>query len=497
MAQVNPQDAALDPNIGLPDANYPLMTADQVEGLAERALIMSEGINGPNSFSTEAAAYGYIERQWRVVVPATLRNNIVLLTRDSYTDNPRPERFINPVQHLTILYWNFLRMTTAGVNNNQAFFTAAYRARLIFLGYLYPERNDRSVTIDEVDFWDRARDFHSHEARFPREARRAVGREGEPGYQAAVAADEGNAYGRAYLNAASDSERVRAYFEHGADNKFKRFISYALNEENLAVTKHLTFSAQQYAAMTYLVFRQHGHHYKTEFDNKYNVLWRATTIESSSRYPGNEIIHRNAIHSFGVKALHLKFFQNLRLGKLADTFVDRQDVAPAGTAVVATCNAAIDLMKALPVWNQMYSAYKVQIDELATQAKKLKNAERAIQYHKNARLFGVQRFQLDLEIAQSLAPIAKGFIESLGPDADLSRQKALDKRAQQNPLVTALVSSVINKVTRSIARSGDMSAFTRKETEEEKAAREERERLAKDRGIAEEEEEDEEEEEEE
>jgi len=265
----------------------------------------------------------------------------------------------------------------------------------------------------------------------------------------------------------------------------------------LAVSKHLAFSAQQYAAMTYLVFRQHGHHYKTEFDNKYNVLWRATTIDSSPMYPGNEIVHRNAIHSFGVKALHLKFYQNINLSKLADTFVDRQDVAPAGTAVVATCNAAIELMKALPVWTQMYGAYKVQIDELSIQAKKLKNAEQAIRYHKNARLFGVQRYQLDLEIAQSLAPIAKGFIESLGPEADLSRQKALDKRAQQNPLVAALVSSVINKVTRAIARSGDINAFARKETEEEKKVREEREKLARERGLEEEEELEEEEDEEE
>jgi len=453
----------LDTATGIPDANYPLMSVQDAGRLIENTLVAYEGVNGPNQFSTESAAYGYIARHLRVVIPRNLYDLLRGLTRDSFTDNPMPGNFINPVQNLTIMYWNFVRLVNGGVNREQAFFVAAYRARLIYLGYLYPDRADRAVTIDEVDFWEGATDFHSAEADFPIRAIAEQGERGTPGYRPAVAQREGNAYGRAYNAAADDNERIAAYYAHGNDQKFKRFISYAMTEANLAVLKHISFSAQQYAAMTYLVFRQHGHHYKTDFDAKYNVLWKATTIDSSPRYPGNEMIHRNAIHSFGVKILHQKFFQNINNQKLAETFVDRQDVAPAGTAVIATCHAAIELMKALPIWDQMYMAYKPQIDALAVQAKKLKDAARAIRYHKNARLFGEQRFELNAEVAHALAPIAKGFIESLGPEADLSKQKALDKRAQQNPLIASLVASVIDKVTRQIARSGDISAFTKGE----------------------------------
>jgi len=452
----------LDTNLGVPNESFPLMAANRIPALAERVLVLSEAINGPNQFSTEAAAYGYIERHLRVVVPNAMRNMVAMVTRDSYRNDPEPETFINPIQNLTIMFWNFVRLVNGGVNRDHAFFVAAYRARLIYLGYLYPDKATRAVTIDEVDYWDGAIDFHSAEARVPRRAIAAVGREGAEGYIPAQAAVEGNEYGTAFNLATNDSERIQAYYEHGRNEKFKRFLSFALTDDNSAILKHIAFSAQQYAAMTYLVFRQHGHHYKTDFDSKYNVLWRATTIDSSPKYPGNEMIHRNAIHSFGVKALHMKFFQNIANSRLAETFVDRQDVAPAGTAVVATCHAAIELMRALPVWNQMYAAYKEQIDGLAVQARKLKDAQRAIRYHKNARLFGEQKYTLNAEVAQSLAPIAKGFIESLGPDADLSRQKALDKRAQQNPLIASLVESVINKVVSSIAKSGDINAFTKK-----------------------------------
>lgn len=469
MAQA-PRDE-LDTQTGIPDANFPLMGADEAGRLIENVVVAFEGVNGPNQFSTESAAYGYIARHYRVVVPNVLQANLEGLANDSFRKVPRPGDYINPVQNLAIMYWNFVRMVNGGVNRDQAFFVAAYRARLIYLGYLLPDKRDRAVTIDEVDFWPGAADFHSEEIQYPVRAREAVGEEGQPGYIPAVAASRGNAYGRAYSEATTDRERITAYYVHGKDEKFKRFISYALSGANTAILKHISFAAQQYAAMTYLVFRQHGHHYKPEFDSKYNVLWKATTIDASPNYPGHEMIHRNAIHSFGIRILHQKFFQNIDEGKLAETFVDRQDVAPAGTAVVATCYAAIELMKALPIWDQMYAAYKVQIDTLAKQALKLKDAKGAIRYHKNARLFGEQKFELDAEVAHSLAPIAKGFIEALGPEADLSKQKALDKRAQQNPLIASLVESVINKVTRTIARTGDVSAFSKAKSEEKVVTR--------------------------
>jgi len=453
---------ALDPNRLMPAAEYPTLAAADVERFAERVLLLSEGINGPNQFSQESAAYGYIERHFRLAIPFTMGPMLTTLSNASDRDDFDPAQYMNSLQQISIIYWNWLRLKNGGVDSNNAFFIAAYRARLVYLGYLYTTKEARAVTIDEVDFTNRMVDHHSVDFLGPIEARSAIGTRGEPGYVPAQEARTASDYYTAYRAARSNAARLRAYIDHGTDNTFKRFISYALNEERAAVMKHISLSAQQYAAMTYLVFRQHGHHYKSEFENKYNVLWKATTLESSDKHPGNELLHRAAIHSFGIKTLHVKFFTYLAKNRLAETFIDRQDVAPAGTAIIATCYAAIELMKSLPIWDQVQASYGPQIKILEAQAKQLKNAKEAIKYHKNARLFGVQRFQFDTATAQALAPIAKGFIEALGPDADLSRQKALDKRAQQNPLMASLVEEVINRVTRKIARTGDISIFAKK-----------------------------------
>lgn len=392
---------------------------------------LAEGLNGPNTFSVESAAYGYIERHKRLIIPEDLRawigqNKISWEDKDQAASVPLISLF-------SIAYWNFSRLLAGGYSKDNAMFVAVYRTRLIYMGYLYASKEDRCVTIDEVDYTTAIRDHHT------------VAYETEAKYKQAADA------------AKSQEAEVAAYLEFGTNEKFKRFISALVSDEYAEMNRFLTLASNQYAAMTYLVFRQHGHHYTTELDKKLNTLWKATTLEQSPKYPGNEAVHRDAIHSFGMKALHDKFYYFLEKGKLAETFIDRQDVAPAGTAIIATCYASITLMRSLPIWSGIYAQYKEQIDKLEEQAKKLKDAKGAIKYHKNARLFGHHRFTLDTEIAQALAPVAVGFIQSLGDEADLSQQKTLNKRAQQNPLMVNLTFGVIRTVLRRIAKSGEIA----------------------------------------
>jgi hypothetical protein len=405
--------------------NVPTLDKKDIASAAAKLAILAEDVNGPNTFSLENAAYGYIEKFQRLVLPA---NYLTEFTSDGVSS-------LDVVQLFVVMYYNYLRLRSGGVNESDAFFIAAYRTRLIDLGYLYPNKTSRAVTVDEVDWSETAKDY------------------------AGSLEVSNDAYKSCLANDVADEEQLSLFIEHSPDTPFRRFLYYATQEAQANVIKHLTFSAEQYAAMTYLVFRQHGHHYKQEFDQKYNTLWKATTIDSSSKYPGHELVHRVAIHSFGVKCLHEMFFENIKDGKLAETFIDRQDVAPSGTAVVATCWASFELMKSLPIWDDLNSAYMKQIAELEQQAKKLKNAEDAIKYHRNARLFGKNRFTLDVTIAHALAPVAKGFIVSLGTESDLSKQRALDKRANQNPLIVMTVTSVIDKVIRSTRRDADFKAL--------------------------------------
>jgi hypothetical protein len=118
-------------------------------------------------------------------------------------------------------------------------------------------------------------------------------------------------------------------------------------------------------------------------------------------------------------------------------------------------------MRSLPLWDTFYAAYHNTIDTLESQAKALKgsNAEAAIRYHKNARLFGKTREIPDTKYAEALASYAKGFITSLGPRSDLSKQRTLDKKANQNPINVTLMSNLIESAADKIIESGDLSSI--------------------------------------
>lgn len=407
------------------------LTSAEVDAKLDAISYLSEGLNGPNTFSVESAAYGYIERHKRLVVPEDLRA-WVRANKESWESNDSAAP-ISSVALFSFMYWNYARLCQGGYPSNNALFVAAYRTRLLYMGYLYETKELRSVTIDEVDYTAKNRSHHHVELETNKE------------------------YAKVAQKANSAEEELKAYLDLGSNDKFKRFLGMVLSTENADVLKFLALASNQFAAATYLVFRQHGHHYTPDLDRKLNVLWKATTIEQSPKYPGNEAVHRDAVHSFGMKALHDKFFYCLSKGKLAETFVDRSDVAPAGTAMIATCWATINLMRSLPIWAGVYAQYKEQIDTLEDQARKLKSAEEAIKYHKNAKLFGVNRFTMNTEVAQALAPIAMGFIQSLGDEADLAQQKTLTKRAQQNPLMTSLTYGVIRTVVNRISKSGEIA----------------------------------------
>jgi hypothetical protein len=399
------------------------VTAETFEAAVDRIVMLAEPINGPNSFNLETAAYGYITRNERVVLPQAYFNRIPMEIEEM-TD-------FNIVELLTIAFYNFYRLRQANMNDETALFLSLYRARLIKLGYLLRTKEARRVTVDEVDYVNNAQDMHGN----------------------LYAAEE--AYRTAFDASTSDAEKVLAFLNNSPASPFRKFVNLVTAHGEMF--KYVTLTATQFAASTYLVFRQHGHHWKADLDQKYNTLWRATTLEKPNFVPGNNEIHRIAIHSFGLYILHEKFFALRDNSMLAETYVDRADVAPCGAAIVATCHAAISLMKSLPLWLSLYRSYKGLIDHLAAEASMLKNAKDAIKFHKNARLFGVQRHVLDTSSAAALAPVAKGFIKSMGDRVDMARQKTLDKRADQNPVVVDLVANVIFNIFDKIGASGDIS----------------------------------------
>jgi len=401
---------------------------------AEKLIFLAEGMNGPNTFDVSKANYGYVKQHERMAIPADLKAKIEQTTKNltdikqfyknGEFDAAMPTSSIDINDLLRIAMCNYACLTRGGIPSEASFFIAILRARLIQNGYLYVNKKERCVTVDEVDWIVDCEDPHKDL------------------YMT------NSAYKAKYDAKSSEAEKLLEIVANIADSPYKKFVRYSLSEKSVVTIQHLVLMADQYAAMLYLVFRQHGHHYTPDYEKKYNIMFKATTLAAHPNYPGNENVMRVAMHSFGLKCFHDKFWDLLSCNKLAETFVDRADVAPSGTAVVATCAATFNSMKGVPVWDTIYTMYRESIDQLFLDAEMLKgnNAQDAIKFHKNARLFGKERHQLDPKHAEALATVAKGYIEALGPTSDLYMQKSLDKRAAQNPMMTTVMATIITKI---------------------------------------------------
>lgn len=433
-----------------------VMAADDFEKALVQMAMLSEGINGSNTFDATSAAYGYIKVHERLVVPRSLQAIIIAETKSIVEASALPVPKLTLLQMFSIIYANYVRLIGGDVAETSAFFIAVYRARLIKSGYLAVEKHHRAVTVDEIDWLDTAHDFQTHGlltkmAEVDETATDADGKTVTKKVKKLVAVEgdtDLHKLSKAYLGARTETDLPVAYMKYGSNAKFKSFLSKAASAEYMAIIKHVMMCAEQYAAITYLLFRQFGHHYKSEYDQKIDIMWKATTIDKSPAYPGHALMNRTAVHSFGLKYLYLGFYRALDAKKLAETFVDRANVAPAGTAVVLTTYAGIEIMKSIVGWPNIYANYKSTIDKLAEQAVELRKDEgrKALKYHTNARLFGFTRFKIDTSYAASLAVLVKGFIQSLGKEADLSKQKALDKYAKQNPVMVKTITKVLKNM---------------------------------------------------
>jgi len=415
----------------------PILPADLTPILQrlDRVAIIAQDSNGPATYNVESAAYGNISNEFRLIIPNWV---IPLLRNNALPDNLMGIN-IDIIQQTQVAYMNWRRMVEENVAQDIALWIAIYRARLIKLGYLYHPAASRKVGVNEVDVDATVIDLMMNE----------------------LTDGDGNLtqFGNAFNAARDDSGKLMAYVTFGNDNRFRRFIAYMSTK--LEMVNDIVFTAENIAASTYLVFRQFGHHYTESLREKYTRIWAATTLAEPALFPGFDMAHRNAVHSFGLKSFHDNFYRNLRLNRLAETFRDRSNVAPCGTAMTATCYATIQLMKALPFWMNLHSAYSQQVDALENEYRKMGSGEEAIAFHKNASFFvdEAQVMKIDNSFAAVLAPLAKGFIDVAGEKSDIARQRTLDKRASQNPVMITMVSSVITAILDRVTERGDIASI--------------------------------------
>lgn len=201
----------------------------------------------------------------------------------------------------------------------------------------------------------------------------------------------------------------------------------------------------QIVALARHLFITRGHHYKPEYTDVIDRTWNATTIEAPQGVilPGWDFLLSGAIHWIGPRAMMLVCEHAKNGGRLAASFINRYDAAPAGTAPIRTGWAAIESMKMATWWRDFYNLFHREVDAL--EVAKNRTAQLGLQAHVNAKLFDWTwtRTVVSDEPVRPLAPWIMGFLDSLDKDEAIKGQKAIDKRASGGVIIRQQFTMVI------------------------------------------------------
>jgi len=352
-----------------------------------------EDLNGPSMYSSKRAMFGYISPHERLQIPSWLSPQLRTAAQDQALLH------LSTVDVLEIAEMNYAALVGGGTSENDSLWVSLLRARWIQLGCLLRTRQDRAVPIDEVDEDTRAQSYDEQwEAANP------------------IAATARDQYEVQKLNSADLGDAAFQTY-------IKKISAALLNHVNQCATNLWALSAH--------IFRVRGHHYKAEFEDTIERTWKATTLDLPNTAPSWQVLVRVATHPFGVKALRDGFEFFLSQEALAPSFDVRKDAFPAGAAMIGTGYAVLQQMKSAAWWVEFSTLYQGLVDSVEHQHGEILKAP--FRYHQAAGLYGEVKRDVDDTSVRALAPLLKGFITVEAAGTAISRQKTLDKHAEQNP----------------------------------------------------------------
>lgn len=237
-------------------------------------------------------------------------------------------------------------------------------------------------------------------------------------------------------------------------NVFDELFAF-LTEENKHDINKMVSLLPVFAAIQ---FQKTNHHYISNDDYReaYRRHFKSAQIESlAAAYNKPEIIY-DAVHWMGPNNMD-DWGTNLdKDEKLPRGISMKLDPFPAGTAIISTQLAIWRAIEVYPGGDALIRVYKTQLDKMKRLDEKI--SEDKLDYHVFASLFGFES-KLDhpdteegMSAANQLAGIAQAFIETVAENSDLSKARALKKRAEQNIAIYSLAKEAFKGVSVRIRR---------------------------------------------
>lgn len=212
------------------------------------------------------------------------------------------------------------------------------------------------------------------------------------------------------------------------------------------------------------VFRTMGHHYLTglgpEFTDKYQRFFNACVLRDLTSYlPAQDLFH-TALHWVSLKEAYLVARSPAASNWLPNAVVIRVTSAPAGTALISTSVAIMNAMDGAGLKKPLVEASGIDVDLIETvNAAVLVNPGK---YHTIPQAYkesplGVEaerNFLKAKEEAIKLSPVLQGFLDALPNSSSLSKAKALEKHAANNPVLMKKAKVFFKEI--GITKAGNM-----------------------------------------
>jgi hypothetical protein len=206
------------------------------------------------------------------------------------------------------------------------------------------------------------------------------------------------------------------------------FHKYIRSNTTTAIVK----LAPVISALSSHMFMQTGHHYKKEYDSKYDILMKGTLLSDYFEIIklDKEELFRTTVHPFGVALPRKCYVDRSKVKALPANLIMRVNAAPAGSAMNVTAHSVLNAMKSTSFWNAFESAYKTEIVEVERISQDIK--DHTEHYHVAANLLGFGSRTANVESAEKIAPFLQAFLNTMATGTRLARQKTLLKVANEN-----------------------------------------------------------------
>lgn len=408
-----------------------------------------DDINGEAESSGVQAGAGFITSGLKIpIFRKTLRALLVTIGRADEFDTVYKVQALNLVWNIATLDaadrdWD-RQMTYAwhhlqGIAGGELLELNAIRARLNAVGALNLSLDQRSVSVDEIEWIGWSEDELAE-------------------YDLVI--DHYNAKPEADFSKVIVKNAIAL---NDGDKKIRR--------SRISIWQECSSLALVILGISMHLFRVRGHHYraeskhKKEFYDTFVKTLNATTCQAmhmmlATPDETNGLFYcRSVTHAYGVLQPTILVFALLH--RLPNSFTTRINAMVAGCAPVGVAMAALNLMEACPWWDLFYRVFREQIDTFRAIAAAI--CDNPLAYHLNSRLYGfkeAQRYNGSCFPEEALAPILPwiaGYIQSLPKESTIKANKCLEKRIQSCIGMASRFALTLEQHDADLAKNSDLT----------------------------------------